>query len=624
MLSLSPLIDAGDLAAIRALVAKKALSPTDVSVGLQGAVQTTPPDMAIVALLAEAADGRPDMVFALRQAVSLGRTEVVRVLLAHRAPAAAAPLDDDSTLHQAAAHGHLDIVAALLDAGADPDHIGKRFDDPWPTDGRNALFAAIQRRDVAIVRLLLARGASVNLVSARQRCPLDIAIESGDAEVIALLEQAGARRVGDDLLDLPNAVEAGAADRVRALAAVESADGVRAALETACNWEDREACIAALLDGAPEGVIRPQDLADAIFHAARSGRGPAVSLLLARGVPASAEADGEHPLFAAARAGSLDVVERLLAAGAPVDQRTAQQQTALHGAAQRHGSTEALERLLAAGADPTLRDAMERTAYDVAKEDGCDAAGAVLKKVSGKRRSPAQIAAGAKKKVAAHVRTARIPILGGPPAEEDAITSRFGGLPGLRAGEAWPECGRCGAPMAFFFQLDTAALGGELRRTGDARRIVQWFFCISCAPIACPDPAALVRAVPAAEIASVGRAAEGFAPFPGIGIAGWTSRKDYPWRDAGKAPGDRARADLDRAEVAALEPHNVAGTKSGGWPRWLQDVQYPADERGPLEQLVIQLDTGGPIPHDFGDSGEAWVFCAAGDMTRLGWVWQCV
>lgn len=622
MPALSLLVYAGDLAAIRALVARKALSSTDVSVGLQGAVQATPPDMAILALLAEAADGHPYMAFALRQAVSLGRTEVVRVLLAHRAPAG--PLDDDSALHQAAAGGHVEIVAALLDAGADPDHIGKRFDDPPPTDGRNALFAAIQRNDLAIVRLLLARGASVNLVSARQRCPLDIAIESGNPAVIALLEQAGARRVGDDLLDLPNAIEAGAVDRVRALAATEGADAVRAALEKACYYQDREACIAALLDGAPEGVVRSQDLADAIFYAARSGRGPSVSLLLARGVSAGAEAEGEHPLFAAARADSLDVVERLLAAGAPVDQRTAQQQTALHGAAQLHGSTGVLERLLAAGADPTLRDAMERTAYDVAKEDGCHAARAVLKKVSGKRRSSAQIAASAKKKVAAYVRTTRIPILGEAPAEDDAAASRFGGFPGLRAGEAWPGCGRCGAPMAFFFQLDTATLGGELRRTGEARRIIQWFFCTSCAPFACPDPAALVRAVPAAEIVSAGRAPEGFAPFPGRSIVGWSSRKDYPWRDAGKAPDDRARADLDRAEVAALDPCNVAGTKSGGWPRWLQDVQYPADERGPLEQLVIQLDTGGPIPYDFGDSFDAWVFCATGDLTRFGWVWQCV
>ncbi|KAF5623303.1 ankyrin 1 [Fusarium tjaetaba] len=85
---------------------------------------------------------------------------------------------DASPLHAAISGGHVNVVKTLLSRGADTN---LEVDD---CDCRTPLLAAIKRRDLCIVRLLLDSGAKVNSLSLQEAC------RSGDLLVVeALIEQ---------------------------------------------------------------------------------------------------------------------------------------------------------------------------------------------------------------------------------------------------------------------------------------------------------------------------------------------------------------------------------------------------------------------------------------------------
>jgi ankyrin repeat protein/uncharacterized glyoxalase superfamily protein PhnB len=108
----------------------------------------------------------------LHTAAREGRTEAVRVLLAHGAdPDAREAGDNTCPLHWAAAHLHLDMVRTLLDAGGDVHGIGDVHELDvigWATvfhpPGRDPAEFAAQRREVA--SLLVERGARHHIFSA--------------------------------------------------------------------------------------------------------------------------------------------------------------------------------------------------------------------------------------------------------------------------------------------------------------------------------------------------------------------------------------------------------------------------------------------------------------------------
>lgn len=84
----------------------------------------------------------------------------------------------------AAATGIIDIVTALLDAGAPPDSVPEGTPPP--------LTAAAGEAQSEVVRLLLARGASPNGRDGKSWLPLASAVQSGDPEVVSILLAAGA------------------------------------------------------------------------------------------------------------------------------------------------------------------------------------------------------------------------------------------------------------------------------------------------------------------------------------------------------------------------------------------------------------------------------------------------
>ena len=93
----------------------------------------------------------------------------------------------------------LKIIQLLLDAGANPNTVATRLDESviWSrvrSPGRTALLEAITLGDIAVVRLLLEKGADINFPATRgiKRTPLQQVCEVGDFDLARLLLQSGA------------------------------------------------------------------------------------------------------------------------------------------------------------------------------------------------------------------------------------------------------------------------------------------------------------------------------------------------------------------------------------------------------------------------------------------------
>jgi len=77
------------------------------------------------------------------------------------------------------------LVGILLDAGADPNEKHQDWSSP--------LRVAVERGNLEMVKLLVARGADVNRSGNPKRTLLEIAKSEGKSEIEEFLRQQGAR-----------------------------------------------------------------------------------------------------------------------------------------------------------------------------------------------------------------------------------------------------------------------------------------------------------------------------------------------------------------------------------------------------------------------------------------------
>jgi ankyrin repeat protein len=132
-----------------------------------------------------------DCCTALMQAAAHGQLNSVRALLKSGADVNKKHPSGFSALMLAARHGDYDVVKTLLDAGADPNaaggiaHVGR-----WSV--LTMAMSRCNRNRIVLVDTLIAAGAKVNPPKEDPITPLNHAIEQDDLEMIQAVLQRGA------------------------------------------------------------------------------------------------------------------------------------------------------------------------------------------------------------------------------------------------------------------------------------------------------------------------------------------------------------------------------------------------------------------------------------------------
>jgi ankyrin repeat protein len=389
-------------------------------------------DHAITALLidrgADVAATDSEGATALMHAASNGQLDNLRLLLAAGADVNALDRGGETALSAAVRFGRVSIVEYLLAGGADPNH----YDPGAGHAGYSPLMRAVARDlsaadSLAMVQLLLARGAVPDTVRAKGETAYTLARRSGKTGVAEILLEAGARDetpyadLGAEQA-LLKAVRRGDADKVGRLLALEvdpnyrdPVTGVTPLASAAYRGENSLMDLlierGADVNDVPWGLSAqrieassvPQNERDllravargdtALLTAIRRGDADGVWTLLDRGADIRLpNRDGDAPGIAAARAGDLNIMRALLTKGLDPDQsdpplaRGYMITTLVNSGtpppplveAARYGQADMLGLLLEAGAAPDVRDGQGRGALHWATEGGHAAAVDVL------------------------------------------------------------------------------------------------------------------------------------------------------------------------------------------------------------------------------------------------------
>ena len=235
------------------------------------------------------------------------------------------------------------------------------------------------------------------------------------------------------------------------------------------------------------------------------------------------------------------------------------------------------------------------------------------------------------------------------------VNAQFGGIPLLKADEDWPVCPECRRPMNLMIQLDLAHLPHGLHpaRTG----LLQYFQCmdqVSCsAAVEDFQPfnrGELVRIVAGGSLRTP-IVPPSVDPYPARVVARWSPFYDLPataeherlgleyryeflpdtraavaWPAGGLAMSEFVEEANDDTQVGLAEAIADAapGDKIGGWPRWVQDVEYPScRDCGSAMRYLLQLDSHDNIPDVFGDMGTRYLAFCPSHPSTLTCTMQC-
>lgn len=177
--------------------------------------------------------------------------------------------------------------------------------------------------------------------------------------------------------------------------------------------------------------------------------------------------------------------------------------------------------------------------------------------------------------------------------------------------------------MTLLAQLDTTAIPpGIVRGHG----LVQVFYCGPGADDPSCDaalqgweafaPAHVQRLVPHS---TEGRTSNLGAPLPSHHVAGWLPVRDVPDYFELRALGVRVGEPPDEVEAFPYP-----GDKLGGWPRWVQGIEYPTcPDCGTNMALVLQIESERTLPIMFGDIGTGYLTQCLHHPTVLGFGWAC-
>lgn len=198
-----------------------------------------------------------------------------------------------------------------------------------------------------------------------------------------------------------------------------------------------------------------------------------------------------------------------------------------------------------------------------------------------------------------HERKAWIPKV--KPGDGAPTASKFSGVPALKPGESWPACAACGKPLQLFVQLNLSTLPAAYG-TG----LLQLFYCTSTEPSCDVDeegwrPFSKIHLVRRIDVPSApAKASPPPGHFPASTIVGWEEKPDLPnWEELGELG-----VEVSDEDGEELEDRTVAGDKLGGWPFWVQGIEYPdCPQCRAKMRLVFQVDSEDHVPYMFGDAG---------------------
>lgn len=195
--------------------------------------------------------------------------------------------------------------------------------------------------------------------------------------------------------------------------------------------------------------------------------------------------------------------------------------------------------------------------------------------------------------------------------EQDLLGSKIGGQPYIPEEESAPQCPNCQKELTLFLQLNPQQLPEGCDLDLEQDKLIQLFYCTSQQPhceVECEayfpfSKSVLARSLPLPSVApAIPIVAD--RQFEEKLITDWVRYDDYPdWHEM-----QSGGANLSENEIVTLEESESgipkAADKLGGWPYWVQGVEYPScPECGLQMQMIFQLDSDHHLPYMFGDAG---------------------
>ncbi|CUS07666.1 unnamed protein product [Tuber aestivum] len=274
-------------------------------------------------------------------------------------------------LYWAAQYGHLPLLHGLLSKGAKP--VGSQYKCELPgCTGRHistALHWATKSNNETVIKILLARGVSVNAIDNHNSTPVHWACGNSTIPILKLLVDQDAdlsARDGDGDPPIAWAAEKGIPDTFEYMLS-RGAD-IRATNSSGATllhtiflrgnkYLDKHAeVVRIMLNRDFDMLAHTDNHGDAALHlAARWGSLEAIKLMLDENLAQRLDvnmrgSDNATPLYQASENGALEMVEYLISKGADVNVPNSSESTPLHTAA-FSGRLEIVRALVDAGAD---------------------------------------------------------------------------------------------------------------------------------------------------------------------------------------------------------------------------------------------------------------------------------
>ncbi len=203
-------------------------------------------------------------------------------------------------------------------------------------------------------------------------------------------------------------------------------------------------------------------------------------------------------------------------------------------------------------------------------------------------------------------------------------SSKFCGTPYLSKGERWPLCAGCNRPLQFFLQINCDELPLELKnRFG--KGLIQLFYCTWCTDSRPFSDTMLVRLIEPSGRGRNVKIPDDVDYYPPRLITGWLEiESEFPGFDEMEKIIKEENIELNEEEeeymYGLVSPS--LGDKLGGWPYWIQTVEYPSCPVCEREmKLVFQIDSEDSIPYSFGEGGCAIITQCSEHKDQVAFSW---